>query len=668
MSVDKYYSLGFLFVIQAIIFFVLAYLFYFYFQGLKRKYIKYWAISLTALALHQLMLSIQHFSIEQLSTSVGQLILIFMIQLCQYLHVIFLLFGFYLSDKQRDIKPRHQLAFIAPLVFISFIVVLSFGVNETNIFNHFYLQKSLAEFIFGCAYLAIGIHLYSQRIFHFSAKIMVIFSLLFALRYLFFSFLSILVLTEPWFHSISAFLVYFDVGAKSILGFIFLIWIHGAEQNIADRAINRAQYLGKHDPLTGALNREKIIEKLPDLIHSAEQGKQDLIVYLIDIKHFKYINDNYGLKVGDLVLEEVVKRLNTSLMLPQVVGRLSGDSFIFAIEMNRESQQQKAASHLHDIIARPFLVQHHEVNLQANIGYCVAPIDGTDAEVLLHKANLALYRAESTNVPSVKYAVGMQAYGKYLIEVEKEIKQAFRHHEFILYYQPQLNLLTNRIDAVEALIRWQHPDRGMLEPSEFLKDINALGLDGVLDNYVLEMACKANARWYQQYKRRVNIAVNMSAVEFQDAKIIAKIQDLLLKYGMPSTNLELEITENTVITDISSAMDTIVTLQNMGIKVSIDDFGTGYSSLAYLRELPIDKIKIDRTFIKDFATSDADFTIVKSMIKLSHGLGKRVLAEGVETKEQLQLLRQLGCDAVQGFLINRPLAEEKFTDYLSQRQ
>jgi EAL domain-containing protein (putative c-di-GMP-specific phosphodiesterase class I) len=184
---------------------------------------------------------------------------------------------------------------------------------------------------------------------------------------------------------------------------------------------------------------------------------------------------------------------------------------------------------------------------------------------------------------------------------------------------------------------------------------------------VLELACKTNAAWYQQYKRRVTIAVNMSAVQFQDATIISKIQGLLYQYNMPSINLELEITENVVITDISSAMDTIVTLQNMGIKVSIDDFGTGYSSLAYLRELPIDKIKIDRSFIKDFASSDADLTIVKSMIKLSHGLGKRVLAEGVETKEQLQLLRQLGCDAVQGYFVNKPLAEEKFTDYLLQR-
>ncbi len=190
--------------------------------------------------------------------------------------------------------------------------------------------------------------------------------------------------------------------------------------------------------------------------------------------------------------------------------------------------------------------------------------------------------------------------------------------------------------------------KGLLEQAEFLEYFNTLGLDGELDNYVLELACKTNAAWYQQYKRRVTIAVEMSAVQFQDAKIISKIQGLLFQYNMPLINLELEITENVVITDISSAMNTIVALQNMGIKVSIDDFGTGYSSLAYLRA--------------------ADLTLVKSMIKLSHGLGKRVLAEGVETKEQLQLLRQLGCDAVQGFFVNKPLAEEKFTDYLSQRK
>lgn len=236
-----------------------------------------------------------------------------------------------------------------------------------------------------------------------------------------------------------------------------------------------------------------------------------------------------------------------------------------------------------------------------------------------------------------------------------------------MYYQPQLNLLTNRLEGVEALVRWQHPEKGLLPPATFLGDVDALHMNSEFDYYILHKACCANARWYQKYKRRVAIAVNITAVEFQDPGLITKIQNLLLENNLPSKYLELEITENVVMTDIDKAMNTIITLQNMGVKVSIDDFGTGYSSLAYLRKLPIDKIKIDRSFITEVATNDSDMTIVKSMIKLSHGLGKRVLAEGVENKDQLNILRNLGCDAVQGFFIDKPLPEEKLVRYLVRK-
>jgi len=206
-----------------------------------------------------------------------------------------------------------------------------------------------------------------------------------------------------------------------------------------------------------------------------------------------------------------------------------------------------------------------------------------------------------------------------------------------------------------------------LFPNEFLDDIEKLGLNSIFDNYILEKACQTIDHWYQQYKRRVTVAVNITSVEFQDTRLVANIQSLLFKYNIPPKCLDLEITENIVMTDIKTAMNTIVTLQNMGIKVSIDDFGTGYSSLAYLRELPIDKIKIDRSFITEVASNDSDFTIVKSMIELSHGLGKRVLAEGVETREQLDLLRNIGCDAVQGFFISRPVPESELAKYLQRR-
>ncbi|WP_175474839.1 putative bifunctional diguanylate cyclase/phosphodiesterase [Colwellia chukchiensis] len=236
-----------------------------------------------------------------------------------------------------------------------------------------------------------------------------------------------------------------------------------------------------------------------------------------------------------------------------------------------------------------------------------------------------------------------------------------------MHFQPQLNLKTNRLESAEVLVRWQHPEQGLLMPGLFFDDIDALNLFSELDNYILEKTCQTMQKWYQTYQRRVPLAINITAVEFQAPNFISNIQRLLVKYQIPPIYLEFEVTENVVITDIELVMKTMVVLQNMGIKVSIDDFGTGYSSLAYLRRLPIDKIKIDRSFIQDVASNDSDLTIVKTMVELSHGLGKRVLAEGVESKEQLQLLRNIGCDAVQGYFVSKPISEQAFTKYLIRK-
>ena len=300
-----------------------------------------------------------------------------------------------------------------------------------------------------------------------------------------------------------------------------------------------------------------------------------------------------------------------------------------------------AAEHLHAIIADPYQIDQHEVHLQCSVGYCEYPSDADNADELLQKSNLALFQAESTNMHSVKYETGMQAHGRHLVTVEKEIRHAIANEEFILHFQPQLNLKRNRLEAAEVLVRWQHPEKGLLAPGQFFDDIQALNLFSELDNYVLEKTCQTIDSWYKTYKRRIPLAINITADEFQSPNFIQTIQKLLKKYNIPPIYLELEVTENVVITDIELVMKIIVELQSMGIKVSIDDFGTGYSSLAYLRRLPIDKIKIDRSFIQEVTTNDSDLTIVKTMVELSHGLGKRVLAEGVETKEQLQLLRNI---------------------------
>ena len=668
MGVDNNFALGFLFSIETGVYSFLTYLLYSFYQGFGRRYVKYWTLSLACLSLQHLAVSIQTFLPQYHDLSTIQILLTCIIQVHQYLFIWLFFIGLYYTNKNQKYSNSFVKSSIALPIILGLSVSLLFAFNEQAVFNRFYLRESLADFVFAGIFMFIFFFIFNVKKRHFSGTILLVFSAMMCCRYLLFSFLSVVFLTETWFQELSYLLIYFDFGAKATLGFLLLVWMQGAERSVAEVAINRAQYLDKHDLLTGALNREQVIEKLPIAIDQAIESNQKLAVYLIDIKRFKFINDTYGLKTGDLILGQIAVRLSESILLSQVVGRLSGDSFVFTIEIIDDSQQEKAANHLHDLISRPYFVNHQEVHLQCSVGYCLSPQDSSEAEDLLKKANLALFHAESQNIPSVKYEIGMQAHGRHLLAVEKEIRQGLNNEEFILYYQPQLNLLTNRIEGVEALVRWQHPEKGLLSPDKFLPDFDALGLNGELDNYVLDLACKTNAHWYQQHKRRVAIAVNMSAAEFQDPKLISKIQTLLFKYDIPSNYLELEITENVLITDISVAMDTIVVLQNMGIKVSIDDFGTGYSSLAYLRQLPIDKIKIDRSFITEFSTNDSDLTIVTSMIKLSHGLGKRVLAEGVETLEQLNLLRKLGCDAVQGYFINRPLPPEKIANYLTRKK
>ncbi len=661
------FALGFLHAIETTVYSVLAFLLYSFYQSFARRYVKYWAYSLICMSVQYASLASQQFLPQYAETSALQVMLTSLSQIFQYLFILLFCLGCYFTSEKNQLNIWAIRLLIVLAIATGLVCSLAFAFNEAGVFNRFYLRETIVDLVFAGAFLTIGYMLYSSQKRHFSSVLLMIFCSLLAVRYLLSSFMSVVFLTSDWFGELNAVLVNFDFGAYAVLGYVMLLWMQGAERNIAEKAISRASYLGKHDQLTGTLNREQVIEKLPLAIEQAVVSQLKLLVCLIDLKRFKFVNDTFGLKTGDMILGKIANRLSNSVLLPKVVGRLSGDSFIFALEITEDSQQEKAAKHLHDLISRPCFINHQEIHLQASIGYCLAPVDSANAEELLQQANLALFQAESQNIASVKYADGMQSQGRRLVEAEKAIRNALTNNEFILYYQPQLNLLTNRIDGVEALVRWQHPEKGLLTPGDFLPDIAALGLSGELDNYVLELACQANASWYQAYKRRVAIAVNLSATEFQDPKLIAKIQGLLLSYDIPPKYLELEITEDVVITDIQSAMDTIVVLQNMGIKVSIDDFGTGYSSLAYLRELPIDKIKIDRSFIMEFAANDSDLTIVKSMIRLSHGLGKRVLAEGVETIDQLNLLRKLGCDAVQGYFINPPLAEEKFVSYLTRK-
>lgn len=656
-----------LYLMQTLVFTVLVFVFFMYLRTFSRQYTKYWLVSLLIITasygVRIVAPNIQSFNVA----NTHLLILPTLLMIANYTALLYLVAGVYNAKTNVKLaKPIAVLTFSSIIVF-SIITNSYFAFDNENTFNHFYLTVSLPNFVYSGFFFALSFYLFVDKKQHFSSTVLMYFSFILGLRYLFYSFVSILAITEPWFKQLTFAIKYFDVGATTVLGFILLVWMLGAERFAALNAISRAKYLGKHDSLTGALNREQVMARLSEVMINTKKSDNSLAIFLIDIKQFKFINDTYGLKVGDYLLGEIANRLNNSVFLPQAVGRLSGDSFMFVLEFEYMSHVERAVSHIHEMINKPFYCNQQEIHIQASLGFCFYPEHANKAEDLLQKANLALHHAETNNLPSVAFQEGMQAHGRHLLIMEKQLKNAIANDEFILYFQPQLNLLTNKLEGVEALVRWQHPEKGLLLPVDFLADLEELGMHNHFDQYVLAKACQLHANWYEKYHRRVAIAVNITAIEFQDEKIVSSIQAILTEHQIPPKYIELEITENVVMTDITQGMETIVKLQNMGIKVSIDDFGTGYSSLSYLRELPIDKIKIDRSFINEVASNDSDLTIVKSMVELSHGLGKRVLAEGVETEEQLNVLRHLGCDAVQGYFISKPLPEKNLLEYFKPK-
>ena len=450
---DFYHSL--LFSVEAIVFGLLTALLLMYYRGLGRQYVKYWMLSLLSLSAHHIFLAVETQLTDLSVIALENVIITCFIQLSIYFHLSALLLGLYSAISSKKIsKVIIYSTFILSTVF-AITATLFYGFEVGEVYNRFYLRESLPAFLMGCALLLTSLTLYNSSTKYFSTRVFISYSLLMGLRYVLFSFLSIVLINEYWFKELTEILIYFDMGAFTLLAFSMLIWMQGAERNIAISAMNKAQYLGKHDSLMGALNRQQVMEKLPLIIDKTESNQQNLAVFLLDIKRFKFVNDTYGLKVGDAILGEIASRLDESIFLPKVIGRLSGDSFVFVIDSVDEKQQSAAIEHLHGLINRAYYIKQHKVLLQCSIGYCLYPDDGHLAEDLLQKANLALAQAESQNIATVKYKEGMQSHGRRLLAMEKEIRNGFEKNEFVLYYQPQLNLLNNRIEGFEALVRWQ---------------------------------------------------------------------------------------------------------------------------------------------------------------------------------------------------------------------
>jgi diguanylate cyclase (GGDEF)-like protein/PAS domain S-box-containing protein len=437
----------------------------------------------------------------------------------------------------------------------------------------------------------------------------------------------------------------------------------GVIQDVTERKAQEAriEHLAYHDSLTGLPNRAMLMDRLAQALSQAQRLDQQVAVLFIDLDRFKLVNDSLGHPVGDQLLQEIARRLRSTLRDNDTVARVGGDEFqVVVCNVAGSVDAARIAEKLMRALGEPFVLEGQELHVTASLGVSLFPRDGASGELLLKYADTALYEAKAEGRNAYRFfspEMNAQAHGR--LRLENDLRRAVERQELELHYQPQLDLATGEVCAVEALVRWRHPVRGLVLPNAFIPMAEETGLVLGIGEWVLNEACRQVAQWQREgladNLSPLRVAVNISARQLQRPGLDGAVRRALALSGLPAGCLELEITESSVMLDPLHAQSVLQSLRELGVQLSIDDFGTGYSSLAYLKRLPLDRLKIDRSFIGGIPADSDDAAIVETIIVMTHKLGLRVIAEGVETLEQrLQLVRQ-GCDEMQGFLLAHPV-------------
>jgi diguanylate cyclase (GGDEF)-like protein len=438
-----------------------------------------------------------------------------------------------------------------------------------------------------------------------------------------------------------------------------------AEVRMAEEKIKDLAY---HDTLTALPNRLVFTDRLALAVNQAQRQGSSLAVLFLDLDHFKVINDSLGHSLGDLLLQQVAGRLTGCLRAGDTVARLGGDEFTLLLPgVQGPAEAERVAGKVLDMLRDPFRLEGRELFATASMGISLYPDDGEDADTLVRNADAAMYRAKEQGRDSYRlYAPRMNEMANERLALESAFRRALANDELVLHYQPLVEIGTGRLHGVEALLRWRHPEKGLLWPSDFLAMAEATGLILPIGPWVLRTACAQAQAWHGQEMRELRVAVNLSARQFQQPDLAEQVRRALRETGFPPHCLEIEITETNAMQNAEATLHTFAELKALGVRISIDDFGIGYSSLGTLKRLPIDALKIDRSFIRDITTDPDDAAIVTAVIALAHTLKLQVVAEGVDAEEQLTFLRAYGCDLMQGHLFGPAAPAEECGEGLAR--
>ncbi len=447
-----------------------------------------------------------------------------------------------------------------------------------------------------------------------------------------------------------------------------IIGIVGICRDVTERKLAEDQihFLAHHDALTGLPNRVLLMDRIEQALLQAERNGTYVTVMFIDLDNFKLVNDSLGHSAGDTLLKTVAERMVECVRASDTVTRIGGDEFVILLPDQRNMSDAAAVlEKMRAAIAQPIAIEGQLFRVTSSIGLATYPSDGSDGETLLMNADTAMYQAKEKGRDNFQhYTAEMNISAQERRILQEGLRLAVERQEFALVYQPQFDLRTGQIVAVEALVRWHHPTLGIIPPAKFIPMAESTGLIVPLGDWVLREACRQNKAWQDAGNPPVTIGVNVSARQFRDGTWVRRVASILRSTGLEAKYLELELTESLLMQDVNQAVSTMKELQALGVKFSIDDFGTGYSSLSALKSFPVARLKIDQSFVRNLTTDPNDRNIATAMISLGQKLNMRVIAEGVETAEQFAFLADNKCDEIQGFHLSRPVEAEEIATML----
>jgi diguanylate cyclase (GGDEF)-like protein len=628
----------------------------------RKPYLRFWAGSWLALALH-LVASMTAMTVgaRVRGESVPELAATFVSSSAAYLQAVFLLAGTWELARRRTADRRSLLLCVWVAVTMALVTTLAFVPlpgAQAEAMRHF-VRVGCRSLLAGLAFVvaAHGVWPAAEEEAPRGRRSLSVAFAFFGAQQLVKFALSVRLLAGATLPSATPFVALADLVLQWVMGTGMMLCLLEEEQAAALRAARQAEHLAYHDSLTGLPNRRLLLDRLSVALQLARRAGDRVAVLFLDLDRFKVVNDSLGHAAGDRLLQAVARRVREAVREGDTLARIGGDEFTLLLPgLHRSEGAERVVQKLRDAMALPFVLDGHDVFVTASVGVALYPDDGEDAETLIRHADIAMYRAKEAGRDGFKFfAPAMNERARERLALEGALRRALALEQFRIHYQPLCDVASGRVTGVEALVRWMHPDRGLLAPAEFMELAEATGQVTLLGRWVLRHACAQARAWQKAGHPTLTVSVNLSARQFADLGLVPEVRRVLAEEGLDPACLELEITESLAMHNVAATEATLRELKRLGVAISIDDFGTGYSSFGYLQRFPIDTLKIDRDFVRDVDRDAGSADIAAAMIAMAHRLGLSVVAEGVERAEQMAFLREQHCDRAQGFLMGAPL-------------